>query len=128
MYWFLNALFSSMGCSTLVRQHPMKSLSTICLSLCPSVCLSVTKFSKDWVISFFLIFYMIANHDTVSSDWQPIFEKKKKKKKLVSQIWAKCSKIGQNFLNFDSLAFLEIAYNDSLQLCLTCSRGKIHEK
>ena len=68
----------------------MKSLSTICLSLCPSVCLSVTKFSKDWVISFFLIFYMIANHDTVSSDWQPIFEKKKKKKKN----W--CPKFGPN--------------------------------
>ena len=46
---------------------------------------------------------------------------------MVSQSWAKCSKIGQNFLNFDSLVFLEIAYNDSLQLCLTCSRGKTHE-
>ena len=33
-----------------------------------------------------------------------------------------------HFLNFDSLVFLEITYNDSLQQCLTCSRGKIYEK
>ena len=32
------------------------------------------------------------------------------------------------FLQFVSLAFFEIAYNDSLQQCLTSSRGKIHEK
>ena len=29
---------------------------------------------------------------------------------------------------FGSLVFLEIAYNDSLQQCLTTSRGRIHEK
>ena len=40
--------------------RPMKSLS----SVCPSVCPSVTKFSQDWIISFFLILYMmIADHD-----------------------------------------------------------------
>ena len=33
-----------------------------------------------------------------------------------------------HFLNFRSLVFLEIAYNDSLQQCVTSSRGKIHEK
>ena len=33
-----------------------------------------------------------------------------------------------HFLKFGSLVFLQIAYNDSLQQCLTNSRGKIHEK
>ena len=32
------------------------------------------------------------------------------------------------FVGFGSLVFLEIAYRDSLQQCLTSSRGKIHEK
>ena len=34
----------------------------------------------------------------------------------------------RHFLKFGSLVFLQIAYNDSLQQCLTNSRGKIHEK
>ena len=47
------------------------------------------------------------------------------------------SQIGQNraqnkvfchFLKFSSLVFLEIAYNDSLQQCLTSSTDKIYEK
>ena len=33
-----------------------------------------------------------------------------------------------HFLKFGSLVLLEIAYNDSLQQCLTSSRGKIHYK
>ena len=32
------------------------------------------------------------------------------------------------FLRFDSLVFLEIAYKDSLQQCITSSRGKTHKK
>ena len=32
------------------------------------------------------------------------------------------------FLKFDSLVFLEIAYNDSLQQCLISNRSKFHEK
>ena len=32
------------------------------------------------------------------------------------------------FLEFGSLVFLEIAYSDSLQQCLTFSCGKTHEK
>ena len=35
--------------STSVKQRAMKSLS----SVCPSVCLSVTKFSQDWIIGLF---------------------------------------------------------------------------
>ena len=33
-----------------------------------------------------------------------------------------------HFLKFGSLVFLEIAYSDSLEQCLTFSRGKIHQK
>ena len=33
---------------TLVRQCPMKSMSSVCLYVCPSV----TKFSEYWIISF----------------------------------------------------------------------------
>ena len=33
-----------------------------------------------------------------------------------------------HFLKFGSLVFLEVAYNDSLQICLAFRRGKIHEK
>ena len=56
------------------------------------------------------------------------------KKKFGDQIWAKT---GQNwpqnqvfghFLKFGSLVFLEIEYNDSLQQCMTSSRGKTHKK
>ena len=48
---------NDVGCLTLVGQHPMKSLSPICLSVRPSTCPyvhpSITKFSQDWIISFF---------------------------------------------------------------------------
>ena len=50
-----------------------------------------------------------------------------------TQIWSKVAKIGpetrffSHFLKFGSLVFLEIAYNHSLQQCLTY-RNKIHKK
>ena len=50
------------------------------------------------------------------------------------QIWAKGVKIGPktrcfcHFHKFGFLVFLEIAYNDSLQQCITSSRDKIHKK
>ena len=33
-----------------------------------------------------------------------------------------------HFLKFGSLFFLEITYSDSLQQCITSSRGKTHEQ
>ena len=33
-----------------------------------------------------------------------------------------------HFFKFGSLVFLEIAYSDSLQQCITSSRGKTHKK
>ena len=56
------------------------------------------------------------------------------KKILGTKLWSKRPKIRPkisffcHFLKFGSLVFLEIAHNDSLQQCLTCSRDKIHEK
>ena len=41
--------------------------------------------------------------------------------------WAQNEVFG-NFLDCGSLVFLESAYNDSLQQCLTSSRGKTHKK
>ena len=38
---------------TLVGRRPMKSLSSVCLSVRLSARPSVTKFSQDWMISFF---------------------------------------------------------------------------
>ena len=58
--------------STLVGQRPMKSLS----SVCPSVLPSVTKLSQDWIISFFwyCAWWLLT---IISSDWRSqIFEKK----------------------------------------------------
>ena len=46
-------------------------------------------------------------------------------------IWAKIgpeTSFFCHFLEFGSLVFLQIAFNDSLQQCLTSSRGKIHKK
>ena len=66
----------------------------------------------------------------ISSDWQSqIFEKK-----LTAWTWAKWTKIVPDskffcqFLKFGSLVFPEIAYNDSLQQCLTSSKCKTHKK
>ena len=43
------------------------------------------------------------------------------------QNWSR-NQVFCHFLKFGSLIFLEIAYNDSLQQCLECSRSKIYEK
>ena len=54
--------------------------------------------------------------------------------KFLKKNWRIWAKIGPktrffcHFLKFGSLVFLETAYCDSLQQCLTSSRGKIHEK
>ena len=56
------------------------------------------------------------------------------KKNLAARICAKWTKIGPktrffyHFFKFGSLVFLEITYNDSLQQCITFSRGNTHEK
>ena len=55
------------------------------------------------------------------------------KKNFWAQIWSKGANISPEtrfftiFSKFGSLVSIEIAYSDSLQQFLTCSRGKIHE-
>ena len=113
----------NIGRSTLIRQRPMKSLS--------SVFPSVTKFSQDWIIIFFLILYMmIAGHDIQCLTQPDIC----KKYILVARIWAKWAKIRNetsffcHFLKCVFLVFFEFTYSDSLQQCVTSSGGKILEK
>ena len=48
------------------------------------------------------------------------------KNDMVTRIWVQG--FSCNFLDFGSLVFLDIAYNDSLQQCLTSSRCKVYEK
>ena len=48
--WSRLAICNCFGCSTLVIQRPMKSLSSVCLSFRTYVC---HQFFQDWIISFF---------------------------------------------------------------------------
>ena len=60
-----------------------------------------------------------------------IIEVKPMKKYFWAQIWAKISPktcFFCHFLKFGLSVSLEIAYNDSLQQCLTYNRSKTHEK
>ena len=56
----------------------------------PSARPSVTKFSQDWIISFFYCTWWWLT--IISSDWWS--QILKKKKKLAGRIWAKWTKIG----------------------------------
>ena len=65
-----------------ISQTASYEITLICLSAClsvwPSVPLTVTKFYQNWIFSFFLILYMmIAGHIlAISSDWwSQIFKK-----------------------------------------------------
>ena len=81
--WLIWSLEFGIGRSTLVGQCPMKSLSTVCWSVCPLVCLSVrqsvhpsvTKSCQDLITSFFwyCTWWQLFK---ISTDWQSqIFEK-----------------------------------------------------
>ena len=48
-----SSFVTSFGRSTLVIRCPVKSLSSVCMSVHLSVCPSITKFSEDWIIIFF---------------------------------------------------------------------------
>ena len=113
-----------------IRQHPMKSL----LSVCPSVCSSIHS-SLSFLKIGSLVFSVIIHED--SWLWHLVTDRarflKKKKKNWQSQFGPNGPKSGPkldfcHFLKLGSLVCLEIAYNDSLQQFLTSSRGKIHKK
>ena len=67
LHWVTAEILFYFGRLTLVWWRPMKSL--------PSICPSVTKFSQDWIISFLILYVMIADHDIL---WltEPDFRKK----------------------------------------------------
>ena len=96
----------------LVGQHPMESLS-VCLSVQVSVYLSI-----HLSLSFCKIESLVFS-DIVHDDSWP--------KYLVTE-GVRFLKKHNGSLNFGpKLVFLEIAYNDSLQQCLTSSWSKIHK-
>ena len=82
--WLIWSLEFGIGRSTLVGQCPMKSLSTVCWSVCPLVCLSVrqsvhpsvTKSCQDLITSFFLILYMMITVQDIYWLTKPDFWKK----------------------------------------------------
>ena len=111
--------------SALVGERPMKSLLSVCRSV--RLSLSFLKIGSlvfsDIVHDGSWTWHLVNDRARFlkKSFWQPEFEPK----------WPKS---GPNlgffchFLKFGFLVFYEISYNGSLQQCLTCSRGKIHEK
>ena len=115
------------GCWTIdVSRTASYEITLVCLSVCPSVRMSVTTFSQDWIISFFLILYMMIA--MISSDWRSqIFGKKNWRPETGPNEPKSGPKLV--FLPFSqvySLVFLEITYNDSLQQSITW--GKAHKK
>ena len=59
----------------------------------------------------------------IYSDWRSqIFERKKMATRILAQ------QVFRHFLEFGSFVFVEIVYNDSLQQCLTSTRGETYEK
>ena len=76
-----------------------------------------------------LVFLEIAQDDSLEQ-YLTTSRGKTCKKNWGGQIWAKQTKIRSkisffcHFLKFGSLVFLQIAQDDSLEHCLTTSRGK----
>ena len=119
------SFYRNVGRSTLVGQRPMKSLRSVCLSVCPSIRPSLSSLK---IVS--LIFSDIVHDD--SWPWYLVVDTARflKKKIGVPNLGQMGQIRTQNyffcyFLKFGSLVLLDIAYNDSLQQCLTCSRGRI---
>ena len=120
MYTFPILIFRR---STLVGQHPIKSL----LFVCPSVRLSLSflKFGS-------LVFSDIVLDDSwpwylVSDGARFLGKKNRPEFRSNGQKWDPRLGFFCYFLKFGSLVFFEIEYNHSLQQCLTSSRGKIHK-
>ena len=97
------------GCWTIdVSRTASYEITLVCLSVCPSVRMSVTTFSQDWIISFFLILYMMIA--MISSDWRSqIFEKKK----LAARNWAKWAKIRPETSFFAIFSSLLISFSSN---------------
>ena len=101
------------GCLGLVRQHPMKSH----LSIFPFVCLSILKIGS-------IAFSDIVPYDSWS--WNLVTDRARflRSKFGPNRTKSVTNEVFHHFLGFGSLVFLKIAYSDSLQQCVTSSRGK----
>ena len=109
-------------------------LSVVCLSVSLSVCLSGLP-----SVSFLKIASLVFSGIVHDYNWpwhlvtdEARFLKKKKKKNGGPNLDPTVLSHAQNevldhFLEFGSLVFLEIAYNDSFQQCLISGRSKTHE-
>ena len=96
--WLIKTTWLLFGCSTLVRQRPMKSLTSVCLSIRLSICPSVRPSFRPSVS--FLKIESLAFCDIIHDDsWSWYLVNygarflKKQKKKFVVQIWTKWNKI-----------------------------------
>ena len=105
------------------RQRPIKSLSSVCPPVRPSL-----GFLKIWPL---VLFDIVHDYNLPSWPWNLVADKARLKfKKMAVQIWAKIGPktFFTHFLKFGSLVFLKCKYNYYFQQCLTSSSGKIHEK
>ena len=118
-----------------LRNLQSYQLKVIGTSVCLAICLSVHP-SVQPSLSFLKIRSVIFN-DIVHDDSWPWYLETDKVRFLKKNIGGlSLGPMGLNqaqieifphFLEFGSLVFLEIVYNDSLQQFLTSSRGKSHE-
>ena len=98
-FWFISNIFFGLRgnlviifitivetgfCTLDVSQTASYEITAVCPSVCLSFHPSVTKFSQDWIISFFLILYMMITYHGFSWLAKPDFWKKKK---MAARIW-----------------------------------------
>ena len=126
--WVVSYYVRPFGHSMFVGQHPMESLLSVCPPVCPSIHSSLS-FLKIGLVGFSDIAHDYNYPWHLVTDWAR-FLKKKFDSRNLGQIGKNQvqNKVFSHSLKFGSLVFLDVAYNDSLQQCLTSSRGKIHEK
>ena len=112
-----SSFVTSFGRSTLVIRCPVKSLSSVCMSVHLSVCPSITKFSEDWVI----IFFADVVHDD-SWPWYLVTSKARflKETKLTTQIWFQWVQIRPKMRLFGILLSLDHTFTLKLRKMMAC--------
>ena len=101
-----------------VSRRAFYEITVIRLFVCPSVCPAVSQFVHS-SISFLKIASSVLS-DIIHGDSWPWYRVTDEARFLKKNFL--------HFLEFESLGFLEIAYNDSLQQYLTSSKVKITNK
>ena len=120
--WVVSYYLQSFG-------HSMESLLSVCPPVCPSIHLSLS-FLKIGLVGFSDIAHDYNCPWHLVIDWARFLKKKKTGSRNLGQMGKNQvqNKVFSHSLKFGSLVFLDIAYNDSLQQCLTSIRGKIYKK